>query len=298
MNSNSASSAGYHFFSDFRKCQMYWKYRYVDKLIPINVSATLDNGKAFHEAMETYYLALRDRIDAPQALILALEKLRSFLLPEEDDTKLQNALRMYSGFYRDDPYWKVIEAEQSYEHLFTVKAMRNKYQKNINVLFTGRMDLVVEWNNGIYIVDHKTTKWIVSKVAEANALSDQSTGYMALWNAAHPDRPATGVIYNIVKLSQTNGGGNSEKDLFRPVVYRSQGDIDNFLLDIAESAKEIKRKLTKPFSRFVKDRNACFLYNSKCQYADLCAGANPSSLLGITYKIDEELKGDNNVVLR
>jgi hypothetical protein len=274
---------------------MYWKYRYVDKLVPIATDASLENGKAFHEAMETYYIALRDGTKATDALLLALTKLRSFLLIPEENDKLENALRMYSGYYADDPYFKVIEAEQSYEHLFEIKVKRNTYHRNVKIFLTGRVDLVVEWNKKIYIVDHKTTKWIVAKTAEANALSDQATGYIALWNAAHPDQPATGAIYNIIKLSNTIGGGNPDKDLRREIVYRSQGDIDSFLLDIAESAKEIQRKLTKPFSRFVKDRNACFLYNKKCQYADLCAGADPGKLLGITYKIDEGLKGDTNV---
>jgi hypothetical protein len=206
--------------------------------------------------------------------------------------KLDDAIRMYSMHYANDPF-KVLEVEQDFEQLFMLRVKRAKYTKNIKIYLTGRVDLVIEWDRKVYIVDHKTTKWIVSKVAESVELSDQATGYIALWNAAHPEQPATGAIYNIVKLENRASGGDPTKDLMRPMVFRSPSDIDGFLLDIAETSREIQQKLTKPHCRFVKDRNACFLYNSRCAYTDLCAGADPSKLIGISYKINEEVVNDN-----
>jgi hypothetical protein len=285
---NSASNAGYHFFGDFRKCQKYWEWKYVHKLLPLTDAAALSNGKAFHDSMEIYYTNLKEGTPSPSALLIALNKLHEFPLLEDDMRKLDDALRMYSMHYANDNF-KILAIEQDFEQLFTIKVRRAKYTKNVRVYLTGRIDLIVEINGKVYIIDHKTTKWIIGKVAEANELSDQATGYIALWNAAHPENPAHAAMYNIVKLEARMSGGDPTKDLMRPVVYRSQADIDGFLLDIAETSREIQQKLTKPNCRFVKDRNACFLYNSKCAYADLCAGADPQKLIGISYKINEDV---------
>lgn len=276
-----ASNAGYHFFGDFRKCQKYWYWKYVKQLLPMHDTTALSNGKVFHEAMAKYYEAIRDGQDSAHARFNAVAYLMDTPLPEEEKIKLRAAFTMYSLQYQYDP-WKVIAIEEDFEQLFTLRVKWNVYQRSVEVYLTGRVDLVVEWDNRIFIVDHKTTKWIVSKVAEANALSDQATGYIALWNAAHPDRPAAGAIYNILKI-ENKGGGDPDKNLRREIVYRHPDDITGFLLDIAETSKEIEQKLKGPHTRFVKDRNACFLYNSKCEYADLCAGADPGRLIGISY---------------
>jgi hypothetical protein len=277
MKDIGASSAGYHFFSDFYRCQKYWYWKYVEKLLPINEATALTNGKAFHDAMEQYYKTIQSNIGSVEACLNACISLNNASIALEDREKLKAALSMYAAHYAFEP-WTILEVEENYEHLFKIN--------NAEIYFTGRIDLVVQWLGKVFIVDHKTTRWIINKVAEANALSDQSTGYIALWNAKHPDMPAAGMIYNIIKLENKTDGFIPAKDLHREIVYKNQTDIDNFFLDLHTASLEIKRKLAG--ERFTKNRTACFNYNAKCDYCDLCAGADPSKLIGITYKV-----GDN-----
>jgi len=289
-----ASDAGYHFFSDYRKCQKFWYWRYVRKLLPLKQSAAPEAGKIFHEVLAVYYSTIQKGVARPE--VAAEEKLAN-LIPshdiEETPTRelylrLLNAFRMYHSAYMYDPYWEVLAVEETYDHVFKVRQDYGKYHRTVPVYFTGRIDLVVRWNGAIYIVDHKTTSWIMGKVAESLMMSDQATGYVALWNAKHPMQPASETIYNIIKVDK--GHGDAQKELVRPLVTRTQNDIDSFLLDIAETSREVQQKLTKKTARFVQDRNACYLYNSNCAYSDLCMGASPEGLIGISYKIDDGME--------
>jgi len=207
----------------------------------------------------------------------AISRLHEFSVSEEDMAKLDDAIRMHTMHYANDGF-QVIAVEKELEHVFDIDGKR--------ILLTGRVDLVVKWKDDYFIVDHKTTKWIISKVAESLSVSDQATGYIALWNKLYPEYYATGVIFNIIKLEGRISGGDPIKDLRREIVYRSKDDIKEFLLDIHETSEEIAQKLKHP--RWVKDRNACYLYNHRCEYADLCAGANPDNLIGIAFKEEDE----------
>ena len=148
-------------------------------------------------------------------------------------------------------------------------------------VFTGRIDLKIRKGGKYYIVDHKTTGWSMASLARSLGVSDQANGYILINNAAFPDQPIEGVVFNILRNVK------SVYNYGRFLVIKSKKDVTRFMLDTEYMLSEIAQKLQDEKARWVRNTYNCFSFGRECPFLKLCQGANYEGLIGITYKIKE-----------
>jgi hypothetical protein len=274
-----ASESGFHFLQDYLRCQKYWMWRYVRKLVPKYPATSLTYGKAIHETLAKFFQDKTINLETTFTECLTSYK-DEFADITHFDEKLADGIAVLTRFKDSFIFasWEPVEIEQSYSTVIG------------DVRFTGRMDLVIRDYNGlIYIVDHKTTKWSIPPLCQTLSVSDQATGYLMLWNANHPHhQQAYGVIYNILRKYK------SVIECKTHPVLKTSEDETRFKKEAGYVLREIMHKLSDPDACFPMNTGSCYLYNQPCPYLDLCKGTAYEGLIGLTYKIDEEGETTND----
>lgn len=134
--------------------------------------------------------------------------------------------------------------------------------------YTGKVDLIGEDEQGLWIMDHKTEKRGGSgNTAETWATKPQVALYKwaigQLW-----ERPVQKITINVLTRQ-------SEKGLVGPSFSRLEVGKDCVMVQeavqdlvwVADTIKSMQRTFRK--TPWPKDRDRCKVYNSKCQYYDL-----------------------------
>jgi hypothetical protein len=284
------SESGFHFLQDWRRCQQFWAWRYVTGLSPMHESPTLMYGIAIHKALEGWYRAV-DRGQPPHERIeVAVRDFRDCMYLfkdqyvkgdwyQDDIAKGLLTLEEYALRYSNE-FWKVLRVggELAIE-------MSESCSLPSGNRFTGRIDLVVQNPDGkIFIMDHKTTGWALANVTKTLQVSHQANGYLWLWNENHPDLQASAVVFNVLR----NYKGSTD---FKQIpVYKSERDIERFKQDTDKCLSDIVREVSSPNPHFQMDTDACYKYNRACPFMDLCAGTNYESLVGVEYRILDDVE--------
>jgi len=272
MGKSGASASGFHFLADYKKCQRYFQLRYTERLVRKFVSTKLIYGRNIHAALETWYTLLRDghsRVERTEAMLTTFSTMMETSRPEYAEEDFFNAdcaagLQLL-GAYAERwviEGWHVLAIEQELEA-----------QLPGGATLTGRVDLVVEDLYGsVYVVDHKTTGWSIDLLTRSLQISDQTSAYMFLWNANHPEKPAHGAIYNILRKNK------SVIDFARPPVLKCNEDIADFIADAQDTFDEIAWRITEK-RRWNCNKASCMLYYRPCDYFDICTMPNSKALL-------------------
>jgi hypothetical protein len=272
-----ASSAGFHFIQDYKRCQRYWFHKYVNKLEPNTKSPALIFGESGHEALEDYYQSVIDKVPyhergpiMKERFIKAIEERRdmySYLDRYEEDLERASIISDAYALQYASEYMQPVAIEESLE----VPLPNGQY-------FTGRVDLVVKTMQGQnYIMDHKFTGWSLNSFAKTVQNSDQATAYLMLWNETHPELQLSGVIFNIIREYKGN------VNFLRPIVTKTKGDLEEFKLDLMDTQNDIVKRVLDPEARWPKHTESCFLYNRPCPFLDLCKGQNYEGLIDLKY---------------
>lgn len=273
-----ASESGFHFIADFLRCQQYFYWKYARNLDPATKAPALIFGTNFHLGMAAWYDSLKRgesfdaRLNAAMmAFKMGMEEDRAeYQDPDkydEDFIRGQILLQAYAVEYPAET-WEVLGVEVPVEYTF-----------ENGDKFTGRMDLIVKFDNRVYIVDHKTTGWSLSALSRSLQVSDQGTGYIWLWNATHPDQPVHGIIFNILRQYKNNN------DFRQVLVVKSSEDIERFKRESGYVLDQIAQKVFDPNAVWPRNTGACFMFNRPCQYIDLCFGsAYAEGLIGTAFK--------------
>jgi hypothetical protein len=246
-------------------------------------------GKTMHTGMEAYYKSLQKSDHTGEAVFAGKEAFKRdlesyrevYILGQQFDDDLHRGQRLIEdyGIHYYNDHFKVVAVEETME-----------LPLSDNSIFTGRLDLaVVSQEARLYIVDHKFTGWSLSSFAKSIKVSDQGTGYLLLWNSTHPkEMQASGVMFNICR----NYKGAT--DFLRPIIYKTEKDIEDFRLEIVEDFKEMYSRLSNPNALWPKNTDRCFDYNRPCEYQDLCLGANFQALIGSKFvKTERPIEQDS-----
>ena len=284
--SQGPSESGFHFMQGFRNCQKKFYYQYIVGLEPLQPSPAILFGINMHTAMALWYKAygkgeaLHHRVMlAKRVFSIEQEKVRdSYAEPglfESDCYDGVNMIEEYGLRYCDE-IWTVRAVEEAVEYMFPS-----------GLRMTGRVDLVVTSREGRnYIVDHKTTKWaIVSLMRELNK-SDQASAYMHMWNAANPDLPVCGVMFNILRRGKTTC------EFKQHLVLKSNEDIDNFVNSAEETLVEITAKVMRSDTVWTTNTDRCFDYNKPCPFMNVCPGDGYEGLIGTVFNKKEVVSYD------
>lgn len=273
------SEAGFHFYQDFQRCERYWYWKYPRQLEPKDRAPALILGESGHEGLEEWYRAMKERQPLTvrrtrfrDAFRAALEeRADQYLYRETYEDHLNTADQIVDNYCLKYPNenFIIIALEESLDYVF-----------EDGTRTTGRVDLVVKDSQGVVkLMDHKFTGWSLANFTKTTTTSNQTAQYLNLWNRKHPDMKADYMMYNIVRHYKGDVTFN------RPIVWKSQEDLDDYLLDLKDVANRLNAKLRDPEARWPKNTESCFLYNRPCPFLELCKGANYQTLLGTHFNV-------------
>jgi len=148
--------------STLMSCPRLYDFRFNHRFVPITgKSNSIESGSLVHLILENYYkliIAGNDRLKARSDSIdygrARFEEFNSIpSTGEQYKTGLDqilDTLNAYFDYYRGD-FWTPLEVE-------VVKGKVIYEDNDLRVLWKAKLDLVVDTNQGIYAIDHKTMK--------------------------------------------------------------------------------------------------------------------------------------------
>ena len=135
-------------FSDM-SCMQRWNWRYNQMLVkPGSIPWPLRVGTGFHDAMEQFYLTGGARVNVAT---LQFEEYDVPSLQDHNDLTYWNAvlpmmIEAYKIYYKDDPIkYKILQVEREMD--VTYRGLRLR----------GKIDLMLEDGDGLWISDHKSS---------------------------------------------------------------------------------------------------------------------------------------------
>lgn len=156
------------------ECERKSEFRFVHNLVSVHgKSNSLEVGSLMHKMLETYYRTIRDGFNKQLAVSNALSAGDEYIRHGDDGQGLKNTFpdntkhknnsidkigyryvkevfTEYCEFYKSDP-WIPLEAEK-------VKGEVIYEDDEIRLLWKAKFDLIVDTNQGILSVDHKTMR--------------------------------------------------------------------------------------------------------------------------------------------
>lgn len=181
----------------FTACRRKYFWQYVRKYSPLTTPTPFIVGSALHEGLRRFYKE-KAAPDIDEVLDVHFKpalsgKDAAFLSPEQlEDLEKQRAmtagmLMAYFKVYADDlKQWKILRVEEKASW-----PINSRYE----MYFT--LDLLVEWKNKPWIVEHKSTASIDHGYVSRLSLDDQVSTYLVGCLKAWGVKPE-GVIYNAV----------------------------------------------------------------------------------------------------
>ena len=278
---------------DYLHCPRKYYYRHVRGLAEETTGMALYFGIAVHEGLELAYKWLKDNPHSEwdAALVQAAkDRARSYyetsvdpdvLLTEDLRTpgKLDAVLHAYFNKYVLEPF-TVVEVERPFyinvnhdgsyvdagwdtSPWLTAPTHRGLLENRKPVggwSWVGRMDLVVNWDGGLRVIDHKTTWQMGVNFGNQWSPEAQMAGYIqALELLFEGQVPVFGAAINAIQVAKTQHG------LGRYFTTRRADELEVHRRSLKAWTDVIKRDEIYP-----QNTTACNLYNKDCPYKGLC----------------------------
>ena len=250
----------YTMMSDFLRCRFYYYFRHIRHLVPKVTPAPLSFGKTWHSATEM--LAKGKSSEDAQKHFKTDYKNET---RDEMRTPERGALmvKMYEEKYKRAPI-KFLYTETPFAlHLPN------------NVILCGRMDGIVEWRDGVYVFERKTTSKLGATFFEKFELNYQIDGYclgcMELVGACN------GAIMDIARVCKP--APKMDVDFVRDIVSRTKDELVLAKKNIVEIAYDMQN------GPLYQNKDSCMLYYRKCQYHDLCMSGCDERVIKAQYDV-------------
>lgn len=286
----------------FTSCARMSQYQLVKARVPAPTAA-LTYGSAIHEGLEVYYreqfYKRMEREDMLQAIFAAaIKPFDNFTVPPNEwrtpDMAIDTLTR-YMNHYQSEPFTLLDAGGPLVEFPFSIPLGVLEYHDttlnvtwadvvdpttipadvdpdellvlgDVHIYWTGKIDLVINMDNSLWIADHKTSSMGGYSFFDAFYLSNQTIGYV--WAAGKIfNTPFAGLLVNAIfgrKPTRTGMGTTFERQRFH---YRPD-QIDewehNTLLLVSDFISNLVR------AEFPMMTKACFMYG-KCRYHDVCS---------------------------
>lgn len=147
-----------------------------------------------------------------------------------------------------------------------------KHFDKIKIIWQGRIDMIVRQNNGIYILDHKTTSMMGPNYFKEFDLSHQVYGYIhsasVLLNS-----PVAGFIVNALAIRKPTKTGKAF-EFQRYPIHTEQGLLGEWLTDTMYLVSDFVEMARRGY--FPKMTKWCVGKYGTCQYHHIC-GLPPHS---------------------
>ena len=280
------------FLEAFTSCPRKSQYANLQKRVSAGEKPALNFGSAIHRALEYRYTTFKNE---PPSILDEQDIFDNALLPyfkvnpqpEEDHRTLEFAreiISMYNQRYAHEPFNLMLgeDGKVMAEISFSVplfdylyNAPDNEYFKagqKIPIIYTGRIDLPVLWDNQIFIGDFKTAGSLGASKADEYKISPQFEGYCWAFQELTKKEVSGFFIRGIrtkAKPGNTKGGWDkwwdecflSHKEYLRP------GQLDEWKNNTINIIEEFFWHYSKGY--MPQKKKACMMYG-RCPYYDVC----------------------------
>lgn len=142
------------------------------------------------------------------------------------------------------------------------------------LIYSGRSDMIVNFADGIYIWDDKTTSSLGNSWASSWELRSQFTGYC--WAAREMGIPVDGVVTNGVSILKT------KYDYQRAITYRAPWELDRWLANTVAVLERFIESWKSGHYIYNFD-DACTAYGG-CALREVCKSPNPEQWLPMSFE--------------
>lgn len=292
-----SQTVSYSEIDTYRQCRLKHQLSYIERWRQTGEEPeALARGTLFHSVMERHYKVLKEARDPNSEVGQYYRRLRSEKSPEEVRTALAEDLYLgaapmlytegtgeqnerqelvewiYRGYvdtYNVDRDWEVMEVEFPLAFWLPSEGGGRSSTK-----LAGTVDLIVRWNGGLWIVDHKTCKDLPKPSRKDFDLEDQTAIYAYLLKQHGWD--VRGAIYNFCRTTKlkTREMGADERFL-RHLTVRSDAELERCALEAMDLMREAYREYNKMVRRDgeegqrsrTPDGERC---GWKCAYTEAC----------------------------
>lgn len=133
------------------------------------------------------------------------------------------------------------------------------------ILYVGRMDMVAEFSNAIYLFDEKTTTRLGQTWASQWEHRSQFTSYC--WGAAGYGPTPAGVIVRGVSILKT------KYETQQVLTYRAQWEIDRWLEQVHRDLRRMQQSWEEMYFDYNLDHSCCEYRG--CLFKNVCKSENP-----------------------
>ncbi len=253
--------------NDFRRCGEYYRRRHVEGLTLAAVSKhrdPLQAGGAIHKGVEALFA---------QGTKQAIEAVKQAW--GEDDLFLPEKAKYTQGFlcavmqgYIDAWYGGNLDTGPAGN-----KSIIANEQWLESGNYGGIVDRLVELDDGVYVMDTKTTSgWVNERYIESFQLSSQFRGYV--WLARQAGYDCRGAFLDAVHLD-TRYHKVKPGDFVREKILYSDEQISDWWEDMTRSVADINGWLTSDWGKWPQNDQRCFDWNKPCPYWRLCTAVIP-----------------------
>ena len=272
----------------FASCPMLFYYEYMLHLKPKGVNINLHFGGCFARGLEIVRKEFYGKKSTFEHSIAkgteALLKAWGDFEPEGETKKTLDACIdcLYDYFVQyppaDDPVKPlIIDGEPTVEFSFAIPIPDSKHpQTGEPILYTGRFDMMAEYNGAVFIDDEKTAAQLGKSWMNSQRMASQYTGY--IWAAKSFGYEVMGGV--IRGISPLKRGVNQVMLL----IYRPNWMIERWLWQLN---RDIARMIDC-WESGEWDYNidaACGNYGG-CSFLEVCEDKNPSGLLSLEYEVN------------
>lgn len=228
------------------KCPTSYYWRHIRNIVlQDDNAAPLNFGVALHKALEIYYKG-GSQYDATKAF---LDYWTAF--QTDGYYTSENGVLILDSYFK-----KWGETEQwSVKHV----EVNLQWELSSDLIYCGRVDLVVEWNGDSYVVDHKSSGRISSFCDRPN---HQFSGYVVGTRVL--GIPTTGAIINLLAVLSPATKVPLDQRFRRVISPRTPFELDDWRIHVLNTKEEIHRAVDS--GRFERKTSNC----TWCPYKKLC----------------------------
>ena len=256
-------------------CTRKAQYHLVEKRKPADERMALSFGQAVHSALDEVF---RHGPDAGQpALTTAFQSIN---VPTGDHRDLLKASQMLDEYIHSDYLahdWEVVTGPSGLccELPFSIPL---GIVRGVRIVWTGRIDLIVRRDLGLYVVDHKTTSVFGKTYYDSFQHSSQTLGYV--WaGQQYLNEPFRGFIINAFPVRKSKPPTRDEPPRQR-VFPVDQDNVDEWRLNTLALLDLFLGVAGDGF--YPRMTNQCTTKFGRCEYFDVCA-LPPASRLPVLH---------------
>ena len=244
----------YTTISDFLVCRRKFYWRHVRNLVPKVKSTALMFGGAWHKAMEAYWTE-------GDAIKVFTEEYGEVDVPLGDKRSLERGLKILADYMKRYPVdsFEILASEGSHGVEFERIIPDPQLPEEISVWYYGKMDKVIRWNGGVYVMEHKTTSQLGYGFFSQFALNHQVDGYIYLCKDKYGE--CNGVLVDAVLIAKV------KMNCMRDVATRTEEDGKEFEVELDCIVQNIRWAIEH--ESYPMNKSLCQYYG-ECAYRDLC----------------------------